>query len=163
MMPDFGDLIGRLVDGDVRFVIIGGISLVIHGSSRVTRDLDICYARDAQNIERLARALRPLSPTLRGAPADLPFVLDAATLKAGLNFTLTSTAGAIDLFGEVSGIGTFDVALRLSEPVTLYEHVVNVLTLDGLERAKRAAGRMKDLLDLADILEIRKQQKDAEQ
>jgi hypothetical protein len=93
---------------------------------------------------------------LRGAPADLPFSLDAATLHSGLNFTLTSSQGDIDLLGEVTGIGPFNAVQSASGPMTIYGHQVQVLSLDGLERAKRAAGRLKDIADLAEILEIRK-------
>lgn len=159
MLPDFADLIVRLVDAEVEFVVIGGVSMVLHGSPRVTRDLDVCYARSPANLARLARALEPLRPTLRDAPADLPFVLDAPALKTGLNFTLDTTAGAVDLLGEVPGLGAYEVVRRLSAPMTVYDRQVLVLSLDGLERAKRAAGRLKDVLDLAEILEIRRLRK----
>jgi hypothetical protein len=89
----------------------------------------------------------------------LPFTLDVATLRAGLNFPLTSAAGDVDLFGELTGIGDHAVARRLSEPMTIYGREVRVLSLDGLERAKRAAGRLKDLADLAEIVEIRKRRR----
>ena len=94
---------------------------------------------------------------LRGAPAKLPFTLDWRTLESGLNFTLTTTAGDIDLLGEIAGIGTFRVAARLADQIEVYDHSVKVLSLEGLEKAKRAAGRLKDLADLAEILELRRQ------
>lgn len=84
---------------------------MLHGSARVTQDLDICYARDDENLRRLSQALAPYSPTLRGAPPELPFRLDPPTLRAGLNFTLQTAAGDVDLLGEVSGVGCFpDIA-----------------------------------------------------
>lgn len=156
MIPNYERLITALTSHDVEFVVIGAIALVLHGSSRVTRDLDICYSRDRPNLTRLASALKPLAPTLRGAPADLPFVLDERTLASGLNFTLTCAAGDIDLLAEITGLGAFPVVARLSERMRLYEQDVRVLSLDGLERAKRATGRLKDLADLAEILEIRR-------
>lgn len=155
MIPDYKALIDALVDHDVDFVIVGAIALVLHGSPRVTRDLDICYSREPDNLARVAAALAPVHPTLRGAPAGLPFRLDVPTLKAGLNFMMTTSAGDIDLLGELSGIGDYAVAHRLSVPMTVYGRSVRVLSLDGLERAKRAAGRLKDLADLAEIIEIR--------
>ena len=158
MIPDYEALIGALTDARADFVIVGAVALVLHGSPRVTRDLDICYARDAANLKALAGALAPFRPTLRGAPADLPFALDARTLQSGLNFTLSSSAGDIDLLGEISGLGGFAVVRRVSVPMTIYGRDVYVLSLDGLERAKRAAGRLKDVADLAEILELRKRQ-----
>ena len=154
--PDYAIFVHRLTDADVEFVVIGATALVVHGSARVTHDLDICYARDAENLKRLAKALRPLRPTLRGAPDTLPFALDAATLQSGLNFTLQTTAGDLDLLGEVTGLGTYATVARMSAHEDLYDRRVRVLTLDGLERAKRAAGRLKDLADLAEIVEIRR-------
>lgn len=157
MIPDFRVLLTALVQRQVDFVIVGGVALVLHGSARVTRDLDICYSRHDINLHRLSDALLPFRPTLRGAPADLPFTLDPETIRSGLNFTLTTTAGDIDLLGEITGLGTYTVAARLAQHIRVYDLEVSVLSLDGLERTKRAAGRRKDLLDLEDILEIRRQ------
>ena len=156
MTPDYRTILAALDQHDVGFVIIGAVALVLHGSARVTRDLDICYGRERANLERLAKALKPLKPTLRGAPDDLPFTLDAATLDAGLNFTLRSSAGDLDLLGEVTGIGDHKAVRRMSAVMRVYDLDVRVLSLDGLERAKRATGRLKDLVDLAEIHEIRR-------
>jgi hypothetical protein len=156
MTPDYEALIGALVARHVDFVVIGAVALVLHGSARVTRDLDVCYSREPANRKALAAALKPFAPTLRGASPTLPFVLDAATLTSGLNFTLTCSAGDIDLIGEVTGIGEVPVVERLSETMEIYGLSVRVLSLQGLERAKRAAGRLKDLADLAEILELQR-------
>ena len=150
-------LFDRLADERVDFVIVGGVALTLRGSARATFDVNICYDRRKENLRRLSTALRPFAPTLRGAPPDLPFKLDPATLAEGLNFTLDTTVGPFDLLGEVSGLGTYDVVLRLSSPLSVYGHEVNVLSLEGLERAKRAAGRHTDLIDIAEIREIRRQ------
>jgi hypothetical protein len=150
------EIIDRLRAEDVAFVIIGGVAMVLRGSSRTTIDLDLCYERSRDNLERLARAIASLNPRLRGAPPELPFLWDAQTLRSGLNFTLTTSAGDLDLLGEVPGIGAFEAVRRLASPMTIYGDTTLVLDLDGLEKAKRAAGRAKDLLDLAEIEEIRK-------
>jgi hypothetical protein len=162
VFPDFKALVHALCDASVDFVVVGGIALVLRGSPRITRDLGICYSRTPDNLDRLARALAPLAPRLRGAPTDLPFTLDAATLKSGLNFTLTSASGDIDLLGELTGLGQFPEVKRLSSAMPVYGRSVDVLDLDGLERAKRAAGRLKDVADLAEILEIRRIREEAD-
>lgn len=154
MIPDYRAILEALTDGNVDFVVIGAVAMVLHGSARVTRDLDVCY--DRANLERLVKALKPFAPTLRGAPDDLPFRLDLETLRAGLNFTLRSSAGDLDLLGEVTGIGEYRAVQRLSVVMTVYDRDVRVLSLDGLERAKRATGRLTDLADLAEIREIRR-------
>ena len=82
------ELLARLTEHQVRFSIIGGVALIARGVARTTEDLDIAYARDRENLTRLAAALHSLHPRLRGVPGDLPFTLDAVSLRAGLNFTL---------------------------------------------------------------------------
>lgn len=162
MAADFQKLVEALASNRVRYVIVGGVALVLQGSARTTGDLDICYARDPDNLEALAAALAPFHPTLRGAPADLPFRVDAATLRSGLNFTLSSEAGDIDLLGELTGVGGFDKLAEQTDVMDLYGHPVRVMSLDALETAKRAAGRLKDLADLAEILEIRRRRGERE-
>ena len=95
--PDFEALFGLLKKYGVRFVVIGGLSCIYHGHSRVTFDADLCYARDDQNLKALARALSEMKSELRGVPPGLPFRLDAATLKAGLNFTFKTCLGDLDV------------------------------------------------------------------
>jgi hypothetical protein len=148
-------LVEALAGEQVSFVILGGIALTLQGSARATYDLDICYARERENLLRLARALAPFHPRLRDFPPELPFVWDAQTLRSGLNFTLRCDAGDIDLLGEVPGLGPYPEVLAVSEELELYDVRVRVLTLEGLERSKRAAGRAKDLLDLETIAAIR--------
>src|SRR6266404_5938295 len=121
-MTDFVRLFGALHNARVEYIIIGGVAATVHGSSRLTQDIDICYSRTSANLERIVRALRPLKPYLRGVPQGLPFEWSAATLKAGLNFTLTTTAGDIDLLGEVTGGGTYDDLIDHTIDVTLFGH-----------------------------------------
>jgi hypothetical protein len=153
--PAFGRLFGALTAAGVRFVVIGGVALVARGGARLTNDLDIVYDRAADNLERLVRAVGPLHPRLRGAPADLPFFFDVRSLRSGLNFTLVTDAGELDLLGDVAGLGGYVEALASSSTVALFGHDVALLDLDGLERTKRAAGRAKDLLDLETIRALR--------
>lgn len=97
MVTDFQRLVEALSGGRVEYVVIGGVAMVLHGSARTTQDFDICYERAPGNLQALAAALAPFHPRLRGAPPDLPFRLDAATLRSGLNFTLSTDLGDIDL------------------------------------------------------------------
>jgi hypothetical protein len=154
-VTSFSRLIHALAGAQVDFVVIGGVALVARGGSRVTNDLDLVYERSPDNLDRLVAALAPLHPRLRGAPVDLPFFFDARTLRSGLNFTLVTDAGEVDLLGEVTGLGAFAAALPLSSVLPLFGQDVRVLDLDGLERTKRAVGRAKDLLDLELIQALR--------
>lgn len=149
-----------LVDGGVRFVVIGGIAGAIHGSPTVTGDLDVCPERSDANLERLAAVLRDLNARLRGAPADVPFILDGRTLHAGDHFTFTTDLGDVDCLGTPSGTAGYDDLRAGAEAVDLDGFVVPVASLEDLMRMKRAAGRPKDRIEL-EVLGALRDERDA--
>ena len=123
----------------------------LHGALRTTLDLDVVYARDADNITRLVQALAPYAPYLRGAPPGLPFVLDEATVTRGLNFTLQTSLGALDLLGEIIGGGRYHDLKPHTDDVELEGFVCEVVSLPTLIALKRAAGRPRDNEALAEL------------
>jgi hypothetical protein len=151
MMPNPEIFINLLNQSEVEYVVIGGVALVAHGSARATFDLDICYKRSKGNIERLCRALQPFHPRLRGAPRDLPFRFDPKTVRAGLNFTLATDLGDLDLLGEVGGLGFYDEVYKSSQLKKVEKIACRVLSLDGLYRAKSVTERNKDIEALKEI------------
>src|SRR5205823_11678053 len=116
----------------VRYILIGGWAAIIHGTARSTNDVDMVYARDSDNAQRLADALRPWDPYLRGAPPGLPFQWDKETILAGLNFTLTTKAGALDLLGDVAGGGGYDQLLPVTQEISIDNMPFRVVTLERL-------------------------------
>ena len=150
-MTDFPRLIGALSDAGVEFIIVGGLAATVHGSARLTQDVDVVYRRTDENIRRLAEALANLEPYLRGAPPGLPFDWSAATIRRGLNFTLVTKAGDIDLLGEIVGGGTYDHLATSCATIELFGRTCRCLDLPALIRAKRAAGRPKDLEAVAEL------------
>jgi hypothetical protein len=110
-----------------------------------------CYERSGPNIDRLARALRPYHPVLRGAPAGLPFQFDAQAISRGLNFTLSTDLGDIDFLGEVSGLGGFGSVKAASDFMDVGGIEIRVLSLAGLIKSKTAAGRSRDLYVLPEL------------
>jgi hypothetical protein len=155
---NFQQIITHLAEAHVEYIVIRGLAATIHGSAYVTYDLDICYERSLANIERLFRMLAPLHPVLRDLPADLPFHIDPRAVLAGLNFTMSTDLGAIDLLGAVSPFGLFAAVLPFTETAVLFGLDVRVLSLEGLIKARQAAGRRKDLLvrpELEALLELR--------
>lgn len=149
-MTDFQRLLRVLLGGEVEFVLIGGVAAIVHGSARFTQDLDVIYSRLPENIERLASAVAPLNPYLRGAPPGLPFQFDAKTIARGLNFTLTTEAGDFDLLGEIPG-GNYQTLLPFAETINVSGLDCPVLGLEKLIEVKRAAGRPKDLEAIAEL------------
>lgn len=150
-MTQLEQLLDALNRAEVRYIIVGGVAARAHGSSRLTDDLDVSYARDNANLERVVAALAPLNPYLRGAPLGLPFDWSVPTLRAGLNFTLTTDAGAIDLLGEIAGGGHYEDLVAYAMTITLFGAEVRLLDLPWLIRVKRAAGRPKDLEVIAEL------------
>lgn len=158
MTTSFSDLLRRLDAAEVKFIVIGGVAALLHGSPRTTQDLDVVYGREKQNLEMLVKALLPLGPYLRGAPPGLPFRFDVPTLKGGLNFTLTTALGSIILLGEVTGGGFYEDLLPHSVEMEAYGIRCKVLDVETLMRTKRAAGRPKDFESIAELEVIRERQ-----
>lgn len=154
-MTEFSRLLETLAAHDVCFIVVGGVAATIHGSARLTQDLDVVYARDDANLSRLVEALSPRRPYLRGAPAGLPFSWETATLRAGLNFTLTTDLGDLDILGEIVGGGAYEDLLDDAIVVELGDVEFLCLGLQRLIRVKRAAGRPKDLEAIAELEVIR--------
>jgi hypothetical protein len=126
---------------NVRYVLIGGVAMRLHGCAHLTDDLDICYARDVANLTTLAAAFAPYKPRLRGVPPDLPFLWDARTLKSGLNFTLTTSIGDVDMLGEAAGTESFDGLWERSVTMQVDNLQVHVASIADLIAMKRAANR----------------------
>jgi hypothetical protein len=146
---DFVTPLQVLARHGARFIVIGGIGGRLRGSTSVTNDLDVCYLREDQNLDRVASALQELHARLRGAPADVPFLLDARTLKAGDHFTFETKAGALDIMATPSGIpGGYEELERAADEMDLGGFTVKVASIDDLIRMKRAAGRPKDLIEV---------------
>jgi hypothetical protein len=148
---DFSGVVGLLTDTGVEVIVIGGLAAQAHGSARITQDSDFLYRRTKENIERLTTALAPHAPYLRGAPPGLPFRFDPPTVERGLNFTLVTKLGDIDLLGEVSGVGSYDAVLPHATALPVFGRQALVIDLPWLIRSKRAAGRPKDLETIAEL------------
>lgn len=150
-MTDLARLLSVMMGEGVDLILVGGIAATAHGSCRLTQDIDVVYRRSAENYARLEKALSPYAPYLRGAPPGLPFRFDARTLAAGLNFTLTTRLGDVDLLGEIVGGGGYDDLIGHTVPIEVFGLTVACLDLPTLIRVKRAAGRPKDLEVIAEL------------
>lgn len=138
MTVDVLALVRVLADAGVNYIIVGGVAANIHGALGTTLDLDIAYSRSSDNIVRLVRALAPYAPYPRGAPPGLPFIWDEATIRRGLNFTLPTTRGDLDLLGEITGGGRYEELVGGAEPIDLEGRRCWVVTLPTLIVLKRA-------------------------
>jgi Nucleotidyltransferase of unknown function (DUF6036) len=156
--PEFhpGALLKRLVAHGVDFVVVGGIAMVGHGSTRITQDLDICYAADSANLEALADTLVELGARLRGVSEEVPFAPDARTLRQTSILTLDTSDGPVDLLVRPQGSPSYDTLRAHAERVALDGVAILIASLDDLESMKRAGGRPKDQIDLEEIEAIKR-------
>jgi hypothetical protein len=156
-LTDFAALLKLLAESKIDFIVVGGVAASSHGSARSTNDLDVVYARTPENIARLSAALAPFSPYLRGAPPGLPFRFDSETIRRGLNFTLITSLGDLDLLGEITGGGRYEDLLPDCISVQAFGVECLCLDLDKLIDVKRAAGRPKDLEVIAELEALREE------
>lgn len=155
-------LLKALVERGVDFVLVGGMAGIALGSSYPTYDLDVAYARDDANLERLAQALAGLEVSLRvnGQAADLPFVADARSLANGANFTFVTEFGMFDVLGDLAGVGSYADLRRDATVQEVEGFPIRVASIDHLIAMKRAANRAKDklmLLEYIDLADVRKE------
>lgn len=148
-------ILRTLAEHRVRYVLIGGLAGSLWGSPTVTSDLDLCYARDPVNLERLADALRVLGARLRGVDTEVPFLLDAETLQRGDHFTFATAAGNLDVLGLPAGSRGFEDLMATATPMQLADQRVAVADLDDLIAMKRAAGRPKDRVEVEILTALR--------
>ena len=150
MWPDFDleIMLRSLSEAGVDYVVIGGIAMVVHGSARITRDLDIVFAPERENLEKLGRVLISLDARLRGVEEDVPFVPDAATLDKVDLLTLETVAGWIDVHRRPAGAPPYASLKKRAEAVEFEGHEILVAAPADLQAMKRAAGRPQDLMDL---------------
>ena len=129
---------------EVDFVLIGGLAGMALGSALPSFDVDIAYARDIPNLERLKEALRELRVTLRGAPPGLPFQLDAKTLKSGAMFTFDTPYGSLDILTDPNGAPSYDQLKAAGSDLEVEGVTVRVASIDHLIAMKQSTGRSKD-------------------
>jgi hypothetical protein len=153
-------LLQRLVEGDVDFVVIGGVAAIVHGSAAFTQDLDIAYAPDEENLNRLGRVLVDLGARLRGVTDDVPFIPDGRTLRRTRVLTLDTPLGLIDLLAQPDGAPLY---AQLRERAVLEDIAgvqVSVASLGDLIAMKKAAGRPKDLIAVEELEAIQRLQRE---
>lgn len=152
-------LLVSLASHGVDFVVIGGIAAIAHGSPKLTKDLDICYATDDANLEALAATLGELNARLRGVTEDLPFAPDASTLRLTEVLTLETDQGWLDLLARPAGSPAYERLRRRAERVDLEGVSVLVASIDDLIEMKLAAGRDRDVSEVEELKLIRRLRK----
>ena len=141
-------MLRQLLDARVQFVLIGGLAAQVHGSPSLTGDVDVCYALDRENLERMAGALQSLAAVRRQMPAGISAPIDARALRAGDVFTLSTRFGDLDLLAHPDPGLDFESLVGHSIEAEVLGVAVRVAGLEDLMAMKRAAGRPKDRIEL---------------
>jgi hypothetical protein len=151
-----GHILRRLDAAGVDFVVIGGIAAIAHGSPQITRDLNIVFATDEANLERLGCALQDLKATLRGVTDDVPFVPDARSLRHVRLLTLDTEEGPLDVMVEPDGSKGYEQLRAGSIEAVVQGTAIRVAGLDDLIAMKKAAGRPKDRIYVEELEAIKR-------
>lgn len=144
-------LLRRLTERGVDFVVVGGVAVILQGSPRFTKDLDICFSPAQENLDRLGAVLVELGARLRDVDEDLPFVPDAGTLRQTQILTLATADGGLDLLVNPEGSPGYPTLERRADRMDLDGMVVRVASVEDMLAMKRAAGRPQDLVDLESL------------
>jgi hypothetical protein len=148
-------LLQRLCGADVDFVIVGGFAALLHGSTLVTRDLDVCAVLSSDHVAKLRDALRDLKPTHRLTPQRLSFLTNPDPGVEVRNLHLETELGAVDILSSVLGVGDFQRVRAASTEIEVFGQRCRVISIDDLISAKEALGREKDLLAAKELRAIR--------
>jgi predicted nucleotidyltransferase len=143
-MLSLGDLLQKLIDAEIDFVLIGGYAGVVHGSTMVTRDLDICALVNPEQIEKLRKCLKEFHPTHRMTPKRLSFLDFPEETKDVRNIYLETDLGVLDVISEVTGVGDFPRLISKAIEIELHGKKCKVISIEDLIVAKEAMGRDKD-------------------
>lgn len=162
-MPPLEPITCRLAEARFEFVLCGGLAALLHGSSILTRDVDVVCNMENENLKRLFVALQDLHPVHRMTPQRLPFTSEQAASQTFHNLYLSTDWGQLDCLGTVKGVGGYTDCLQMSEPIAMAGVVLKTLTLDGILQAKRAMGRPRDLQTVFELEAVREKNRLAQQ
>ena len=156
MTPDSENLLIRLRQYDVKFVLIGGWAGTLYGCTRTTHDIDICGDFTPENLLRLQDAVAELHPVHRMNPRRPALILTKENCKDFKNLNLDTDLGQLDFLGIVNGIGNFNQAKAASQKMRLGDVEFRILTLDALIISKEAMNRPQDIADVKQLEAIKK-------
>jgi predicted nucleotidyltransferase len=152
---DINRLLQRLCDADIDFVIVGGFAAILHGSSLLTRDLDVCALLTRENVAKLREVLRDLHPAHRLSEPKLSFLDNPGPDVEVRNLYLRTDLGPVDLLSSIAGVGDFESVRAHAIEVELFGRRCRVMSLDDLIRAKEALGRDKDIQAVIQLRAVR--------
>lgn len=159
-MAQLNRLFERLCDANIDFVIVGGFAGTLHGSTLVTRDLDVCIVLSPDNVARLRETFRDLRPKHRLTTQKLSFLDNPEPGVVLKNLYLETDLGPIDFLGSIEGIGDFERVRDASIQIELFGRRCRVISIEDLIQAKQALGRDKDMIAVKELRAIMEKKKE---
>lgn len=160
MQPNLRALLERLLSHEIDFVLIGGFAAVVHGSTLVTQDLDICAAITEAEVAKLREALRDLHPVHRMNPnAQHSFLEYPSDIRGTNNIYLKTDLGILDILSKTSPAGDFLEIKSRSSEISLYGYKCRVISIEDLIRVKEAMNRPKDQQAVRELKLVLQKQK----
>lgn len=158
-MKNLNDLLVLLAKSEIPFVVVGGFAGVLHGSTLVTRDLDLCTVLTSENIEKLRNVLKDFHPKHRMTPQRLSFLNVPPAGQSLSNLYLETDLGIVDFITAITGVGDFERVSNTADIVNIKGHKVKVMSLADLIKAKETMGRDKDRLAATELKAIQSKKK----
>ena len=154
-MAELTDIVCRLLDARVDFVVVGGLAAVTYGSPVMTHDIDVCCDFSTNNLMRLQDALEDIHPVHRMTSERIPLKLTPEFCKGLKNLYLDTDIGQLDCLSQVCAVGGYSETLRSSEEIEIDGYACHVLRIEHLIKSKQAMGRDKDLETIRYLRAIR--------
>jgi predicted nucleotidyltransferase len=150
--PAFDQLLHRLSEAEVEFVLIGGLAVNAWGVVRGTKDVDVVVAPDPENLERVAGAAVAIHGHIQTGESFLstpPSI--AAQLESGERVAIETELGQLDIVQGLDGVPSYaELRIGATEAEVLGIKVL-VCSFEDLKAMKQAAGRTRDKADLEDL------------
>lgn len=150
--PAFDQLLRRLSEAGVEFVLVGGLAVNAWGVVRGTKDVDIVVAPNPANLKRIAKVAVEVHGHVQTGESFLstPFSI-AAQLASGERVAIETEFGLLDVVQGLDGVPSYDELRSSAVETEILNTKVAVCSIDDLKRMKRAAGRPRDSVDLEDL------------
>src|SRR3989338_1654118 len=159
-MPGLNEILKRLLQSNVDFVLVGGLAAVAHVTSTMTQDMDVCLSFKPENIKRLLVALQDIHPTVRAGGGKIPLTEYSAERLAELgNVYVMTDLGELDLLGQIAGLGDYEKVKTAAEPISLLGLTCLIFSIEALIRTKETLNRPKDKQVVLELRVIRSELK----
>jgi predicted nucleotidyltransferase len=150
--PAFDQLLQRLSEAGVQFVLIGGLAVNAWGVVRGTKDVDIVVASDPENLKRVAEVAVAVRGQVQTGESFLSSQFSlAARLATGEQVAIETDLGRLDVVQGLDGVPAYEELRKRATETDVLGVTVAVCSVEDLKTMKRVAGRTRDLADLEDL------------